>query len=284
MFKQLAHKLHQAKSVAIGTQVLAPNDATLVVIIDGLRWHLRTTNRPSEPALAFWAIMENETATFIRKADDGTIRTTLSKLPRSPFIWLGNNTCHVFNLADSRFTTTTLTVENPLGVEADLFTTVEVAFWGQHLYAVRTTNRNRVIARELASHWTNKVRIDQLQVEPTYKSAYAHVWGQLSPEVILEQARQDRSDPHSFVRNALNRGGAELVNLTLRQNNWVVEYRLPEVDSHRTFQATFNTDFQMITPGLCFRTRNPVGVTEFVALVRDGFQQGHGDWSRQWLG
>ena len=284
MFTKLGAEIEAKKQTIIGTEIVAPNARNVVTPINGLKFHLTTVGAPTEAGVGRWLVGRDFLAHYVGPVARRELGQILNRLPRSPLVWLGDNVCHVFNLADSRFDTT-LSVINPLEIEVGLFATVEVAFWGQLGILYRATGRNRKIAVTLQRAFTEHRRLGQIKdpLPEVYRSAYEHKYGEISPEALLAAATVQRGpNIRQHIATALQRGGARLVNLSEFSDRWVVEYQILEVSATRTFTATFSRDLQMLVPGLCFRTRQPVGITEFVTLVREGYRRGIGDWQQQW--
>lgn len=283
MFKKLAPKIEQEKAAVVGTEIIAPMAEQVVVRIDGLKFWLPADGGNDSHSLGLWEITPTYRARFKGIPNRQAVIDLFNRFPQGPMIWLGNNRCHVFNLADTRFTST-ITVENPLDVTLDTFTAVTVVFWAERAYILAATNRNRNLASTLQQYLTNQTPPARTSIaDPAYRSAYQHVYADIDPVAILQKAAVNRgTDPRQYVQDALNRGGATLVNLLERSNGWTVEYQLPDVSDHEIFTAVFNRDFKMLAPGLCFRSNQDLGLTEFVALVREGFQHGHGDWRQRW--
>ncbi len=283
MFNQLGPKLQAQKASIIGQEILAPAARHVEFKLENLRFQIPTRGGPPT-GLGMWrvAVETAYVAEFLRAPERREVVQALNTLPRSPFIWLGENRCHVFNLADIRFKDTVFTVENPLNLNLETFGTVEVAFWGKNLYAHRPTGRNRGLTLDLQKALAANAPVKRLDVPSVYASAYQHVHNELDFSVVLRGALVSREDVNTYVREALVRAGAVLVTLErLTEGAWRLTYRIPEVGT-QVFTATFDPNFQLQTTGLCFRAQRPVGVTEFAALVREGFRRGHGHWEQRW--
>lgn len=280
MFKQLAQKLESKKMALVGTSIMAPTGSEILVSVDGLKMVLPTVGGQGS-TLSSWRITPNPLrAVWERELTAQELRPIFERLPRSPFIWLGGM-CHVFNLADNRFETT-LSVSNPLGLELDLFATVEVVFWAGQNFVFRQTNRNRQTVTLLQQAYTAATPPKDLTVDKTYLSAYTHKFAEIDPAQLLANAVVSRDNIRDYVRTALAVAGAQLVNLQERSEGYTIQYRIPQVDPTEVFTAVFNHNFKLLTAGLCLQPEKEVGVTEFVSLVREGFKEGHGHWTRQW--